>query len=121
MPADKRKFGGYLAVIELAITFNIHDVNRKKQKRFAAVGKRYQPNTQKAAAKRNLANKLNSLFDIAGCSCFLEVLPCDDRRINCDIDNCQPEHIFYSCSPALIEDQAYLKNQRLKKRPKGLY
>ena len=42
----------------------------------------------KAAAKRNLANKLDSLFDIAGCSCSLEVLPCDDRRINCDVDYC---------------------------------
>ena len=40
----------------------------------------------KAAAKRNLANKVDSLFDIAGCSCSLEVLPCDVRRINCDVD-----------------------------------
>ena len=30
-------------------------------------------NHNKAAAKRNLANKLNSLFDIAGYSCSLEV------------------------------------------------
>ena len=76
----------------------------------------------KAAAKRNLANKLNSLFDIAACSCSLEVLPCDDRRINCDVDNCQQEHIFCSCSPAPkvpIEDRV-LRDQRLKKGPEGL-
>ena len=32
--------------------------------------------------------------------------------------------MFCSCSPALkvpIEDRAYLRDQRLKKRPKGLY
>ena len=78
----------------------------------------------KAAAKRNLANKLHSLFDIAGCSCFLEMLPCDDKRINCDVDNCQQEHLFCSWSPALevpIEDRAYLRDHRLKKGPKGLY
>ena len=77
----------------------------------------------KVAAKRNLANKLDSLFDTAGCFCSLEVLPCDDRRINCDVDNCQQEHIFCSCSPALkvpIEDRAYLRDQRLTKGPKGL-
>ena len=70
----------------------VKDINRKHNK---------------AAAKRNLADKLDSLFDIAGCSCSLEVLPCDDRRINCNVDNCQQEHIFCSCSPALkvpIED-----------------
>ena len=51
------------------------------------------------------------------------MLPCDDRRINCDVDNCQQEHIFCSCSPALqvpIEDRAYLRDQRLQKGPKGL-
>ena len=51
----------------------VKDINRKHNK---------------AAAKRNLANKLDSLFDIAGFSCSLEVLPCDDRRINCDVDYC---------------------------------
>ena len=72
----------------------------------------------KAAAKRNLANKLDSLFDTAGCSSSLEVLPCDDRRINSDVDKCQQEHIFCSCSPALkvlIEDWAYSRDQCLKK------
>ena len=44
--SDKKRFDGYLAVSEPAITFNIYDVNRKKDKRFAAVGKRYQPKTQ---------------------------------------------------------------------------
>ena len=46
-----------------------------------------------------------------------------DRRINCDVDNYQQEHIFCSCSPALkvpIGNRAYLRDQRLKKGPKGL-
>ena len=84
----------------------VKDINRKHNK---------------AAAERNLTYKLDSLFDIAGCSCSLEVLPCDDRRINCDVDNCQQKHIF--CYPALkvpIEDRAYLRDQRMKKGPKGL-
>ena len=42
---DKRRLDGYLAVIVPAITFNIHIVNRKKDKRFAAVRKRYQSKT----------------------------------------------------------------------------
>ena len=112
-----------MAVSEPAITFNIYIVNRKKIKRFAAVGKNINRKHNKAAAKQNLANKLDSLFDIAGRSCSLEVLRCDGRRINCDVDNCQQEHIFCSCSPALkvpIEDRAYLRDQRLKKGPKGL-
>ena len=86
----------------------VKDINRKHNK---------------TAAKRNLADKLDSLFDIAGCSCSSEVLPCDDKRINCDVDNCQQEHIFCSCSPALkvpIEDRAYLREQHLKKSPTGL-
>ena len=92
--------------------------------RFAAVGKRYQPKTQQSCCKTKFANKLDSLFDITGCSCSLEVLPCDDRRINCDVDNCQQEHIFCSCFPAIevpIKDWAYLRNQRLKKGLKNLY
>ena len=96
----------------------------KKDRRFAAVGKRYQPKHYKAAAKQNLANKLHSLVDIARCFCSLEVLPCDERRINCDVDYCQQEHIFCSCSPALevpIEGRAYVKDQGLKKGPKDLY
>ena len=51
------------------------------------------------------------------------MLPRDDRRINSDVDNCQQEHIFCSCSPALkvpIEDRAYLRDQRLKKGLNGL-
>ena len=46
-----------------------------------------------------------------------------DRRIDCDVDNYHQEHIFCSCSPALkvsIKDRAYLRDQRLKKGPKGL-
>ena len=77
----------------------------------------------KAAAKRNLANNLDSFFNVAGCSCSSEVLPCDDRRINCDVDNCQQKHTFCSSSPALevpIEARAYLRDQRLKKGSKGL-
>ena len=88
---------------------SVKDINRKHNK---------------AAAKRNLANKLDSLFDITGCPCSLEVLPCDNRRINCDVDNCQQEHLFCSGSPALkvpIEDWAYSRDQRLKKGPKGWY
>ena len=87
----------------------VKDINRKHNK---------------AAAKQNLANKLHSLVDIAGCFCSLKVLPCDDRRINCDIDYCQQEHIFCSYSPALevpIKDRAYVRDQRLKKGPKDLY
>ena len=75
----------------------VKDINRKHSK---------------AAAKRNHANKLDSLFDIAGYFCSLEVLPRDDRRINCDVDNCQLEHIFCSCSIALkvpMEDRTYLE------------
>ena len=52
------------------------------------------------------------------------MLPCADRKINCDVDYCQQEHIFCSCSPALevpIEDRAYVKDQRLKKGPKDFY
>ena len=87
----------------------VKDINRKRNE---------------AATKQNLANKINSLFNIAGCSCSLEVLPCDDRRISGDVDNCQQEHMFCSYSPALkvlIEDRAYLRDQRLKKDRKGLY
>ena len=112
-----------MGVSEPAITFNIHTVNQKKIRDLLQLVKYINRKHNKATAKRNLANKLDSLFDIAGCSCSLEVLPCDDRRIDCDVDNCQQENIFCSCSPALkvpIEDRAYLSDQRFKKRPIGL-
>ena len=112
-----------MAVSEPAITFTIHIVSRKNIRDLLQLVKNINQKHIKAAAKRNLANKLDSLFDIAGCSCSLEVLPCDDRRINCDVDNYQQEHIFCSCSTGFkvpIEDRAYLRDQRLKKGPKGL-
>ena len=75
-----------MAVSKPAITFIIHEVNRKKIRDLLQLVKDKNQTYNKAAAKRNLANKVDSLFDIAGCSCSLEVLPCDDRRINCDVD-----------------------------------
>jgi len=87
----------------------VKDINRKHNK---------------ASAKRNLDDKLDNLFDIAACSCSLVTLPCDDRRINCSIENCKQEHIYCSCPPNLkvpIEDRAYLRDQRLKTGPKGSY
>ena len=66
----------------------ISTLSVEKKMRFAAVGKNINRKHNKAAAKRNLAKKLDSLFHIAECSCSLEVLLCDDRRINCDVDNC---------------------------------
>ena len=78
----------------------------------------------KAAAKQKLDLKLDKLFDISACSYPLEVLPCNDGRINCEVEYCQEEHIFCACNPSCkvsLEERAYLKVQRLKKGEKGLY
>ena len=91
------------------LLIKVKDINRKHAK---------------AAAKQKLDLKLDKLFDISPCSCMLEVLPYNDRRINCDVEDCQEEHIFCACNTSCkvpLEEQAYLKNQRLKRGPKRLY
>ena len=50
----------------LPLLSSIHLINQKKDKRFAAVGKDINRKHNKAAAKRNFADKLDSLFDIDG-------------------------------------------------------
>ena len=78
----------------------------------------------KAAAKQKLELKLDKLFDMSACSCTLKVLPYNDRRINCNVEDCQEEHIFCACNPSckvLLEERAYLKSQLLKKALKGIY
>ena len=77
-----------------------------------------------AAAKQKLDLKLDKPFDISACSCTLEVLPCNDKRINCEVEDCQEQYIFRACNPsckAPLEERAYLKDQRLKKGSKELY
>ena len=105
--------------LPLIFTFSI----KKKIRNLLQLVKDINQKHNKAAAKRNLANKLDNLFDIAGYSCSSEVLPCHDRRINYDVDNYQQEHTFCFCFLALkvpIEARAYLRDQRLNKGPKGL-
>ena len=109
--------------LQLPLIPTLSIAKRKKIRDLLQLVKDINQKHNEAAAKRNLGSKLDSLFDIAGCSCSLEVLPCADRRINWDVDNCQQKNIFCSCCPALkvpIEDRAYSRDQRLKGGPKGL-
>ena len=87
------------------LLIKVKDINRKHAK---------------AAAKQKLDLLVDKRFDISVCSCSLKVFPCNDRRINCDIENCQ-KIFFVLVTHLVLEERAYLKDQRLKKGPKGLY
>ena len=99
-----------------SIEKNLHDLLTKVKD----INRRH----KKAAVKQKLDLILDKLFDISACLCTLNVLPCNDRRTKCDLEGCQEEHIFCACNPSCkvpLEERAYLKDQRLKKGPKGLY
>ena len=68
-----------LIVIWQSVNLRLHLISTKSTKKMIRnllqLVKDINRKHNKAAAKRNLANKQDSLFNIAGCSCSLEVLP----------------------------------------------
>ena len=74
--------------------------------------------------KANIDKKLDKLFDICSCECKLEIVPCNERSVNCRIANCTKIHVSCSCDPhnrVPIEERNYLRDQRLKCQPKGSF
>ena len=67
------------------LLIEVKDINRKHAR---------------AAAKQKLDLIPDKLFDISACLCTLRVLPCNDRRINGDVEDCQEKHIFCACNPS---------------------
>jgi len=83
-------------------------------------------NRKKLSVKRqqNLEKKLDFLFDIARCSCSLPVVPCSDKRVKCSKQNCNDKHLVCTCDEGKkcpTEERQYLKDQRSKMGPKGLF
>ena len=72
--------------------------------------------------KEDLTKKLDTLFDIAACTCDLPIVDCTHALIKCKVKTCKKEHIICNCPKEarvpLIE-RAYLKDQRTKTDPKG--
>ena len=89
------------------LLIKVKDINRKHAK---------------AAAKQNVDLKLDKLFDISACLYTLEVLPCNDKRTNCDVEYCQEEQSFsaWTYLVKFHKERTYLKDQRFKKAPKKL-
>ena len=83
--------------------------------------------TRRSLSKKStnhLHKSLDDLFDIARCSCNLPVVPCSDKFIRCQQENCILEHIACMCSEENRipkEDRAYLRDQRTKKNNRGKY
>nr|XP_047128271.1 uncharacterized protein LOC124808992 [Hydra vulgaris] len=74
--------------------------------------------------RNNLEKTLDTLFDISACKCNLPVRSCNDKFVKYVEENCQTQHIICTCPldrKVPLEHRMYLKDQRAKIGPKGLF
>lgn len=123
-----RRISCVLKSIWLSVNPRLPLINDKsietKVKNLFATVKNINRKHTKANIKRNLDSKLDKLFDISACCCSLDIVSCNNVYVKCKKEKCKMEHIICICpkeAKVPIEERAYIRDQRLKTGPKGLF
>ena len=105
-------------------SFDFYQSYPQKSERLTEFGETVNSKHAEVRTKSNLDNKLNKLFDVSACTCWLENVSCNDVQVCCKLVGCQQRHILCFCPTYLkvpLEERAYLGDQRLKTGPKGSF
>jgi hypothetical protein len=96
----------------------------EKLKTFLTKVKSYDHKSLKLQARQHLLSLKDKLFDISACSCTLPIVDCDNRSVQCKVENCTVTHILCQCpSGCKVPDieREYLRDQRSKVGTKGQF